>query len=150
DPSRSLVGARSNSATSMGGTASVQAMRSRAMAAVGIAQVPPERLWSGNLRRLWLGEIASTAGNVVLGTGILIWLFQLTFSFSAVLLLLLSLAVPTAIVSLFSGSLGAIQDTRRALAMIGVLRVALAFLFVLMHFNTILPIVYLLCIGLAL
>ena len=112
---------------------------------------PPERLLSGNIGRLWLSEIASTLGNLVLGSGVVIWFIQITDrSLIAVALLLASMALPPVLVASFAGTLASRRDPRRLLSVLGVLRVTLAFLFVLMHFNTVIPITLLLAFGLSL
>ncbi len=111
---------------------------------------PADHIWSGNIRRLWVSEIASIAGDVILGAGLLIWYFQLTFSFVQVSLLLMFMAIPAALVALFAGSLAGIRDTRRALGAVGGLRVALALVVVLIYFQTIVPVFYLLAFGLSL
>ncbi len=118
-----------------------------------ISSVPaalPERLFSGNVRRLWLSEAASNAGDLIFGAGVVIWLMQLRYSFNDVAMLLLAFAIPTALVTFFAGSLGSIRDPRRALWLTGALRVLLAVVFIAMHFDTIIPVVILLAFGLAL
>jgi hypothetical protein len=125
------------------------ALRSLHMPTVS-APVPPPRLWSGNIGRLWMSEIASTTGDVVLGVGVTIWFMQVTRSFADVALLLLAFAVPAMLVSIFAGSLASVRDTRRLISLLDLLRIALAGLFVLLYFDTILPIALLLAFGMSL
>jgi MFS family permease len=116
------------------GTSYVGALQgSRALGAVAAPIAPTESLFSGNLRRFWMGEVFSTAGDVVLGAGVVIWYFEDTYSQSAVALLLLAFAIPAALVALFSGALAGVKDARRPLGIIGFLRVALAGLFIALH-----------------
>lgn len=110
----------------------------------------PDRLWSGNVARLWLSEFASTAGDIILGIGTLIWLLQLTRSIETVAVFLLVMAIPPVMVNLVQGFLAGFKDTRKLLTLLGFLRIGLAGSFVLMHFHTIIPVVMLLAFGLSL
>jgi hypothetical protein len=129
------------------------AIRSRPMPAVraeiALAAASGERLWSGNIGRLWTSQIASTAGDLLV-TGIIFWFLQITGSFNAVFLLLLMMALPPVLMGFFGGHFAAIRDTRRLMTMLGILRVGLALVLVLMHFYTIVPIVLVLAFGLSL
>ena len=147
DPSRTITPSRPQS--SMSGTMWQGAIRSVHTPTV-TTTIVPSKLWSGNIGRLWFSEIASTTGDVILGAGIVIWFTQITKSFQAVSLLLLALAVPIMLVSALAGSLASRRDTRRLITLLGMLRIALALLFVLMHFHTVVPIALLLGFGLAL
>lgn len=122
----------------------------RTGSAVGASITPPEQLLSGNVRRLWISEIASTAGDAILGTGVLIWFTQLRYSFTDVVLLLIAFATPAALVALFAGSLAHLRDARRALWLVGALRVLLAIVFIAMYFDTIIPVALALAFGLSL
>ncbi len=149
DPSRTMTPSRANAA-SMGNTTMWQgALRSLHMPTVS-APIPTPRLWSGNIGRLWMSEIASTTGDVVLGVGVIIWFMQVTRSFADVALLLLAFAMPAMLVSLLAGSLASMRDTRRLISLLDLLRIALAGLFVLLHFDTILSIALLLAFGMSL
>ncbi|HKD76927.1 MAG TPA: MFS transporter, partial [Ktedonobacterales bacterium] len=149
DPSRTMTPSRANAA-GMGNTTMWQgALRSLHMPTVS-APMPPPRLWSGNIGRLWMSEIASTTGDVVLGVGVTIWFMQVTRSFPDVALLLLAFAVPALLVSLLAGSLASVRDMRRLISLLDLLRIALAGLFVLLYFDTILPIALLLAFGMSL
>ena len=152
DPNRSLTPSRPTPGATYVGrlTPAGVTSRSRAVSALGLPIAPKDHLLSGNIRRLWISEIASIAGDVILGAGVVIWYIQLTFQFVPVALLIMALAAPTALVSLFAGSLAARRDPRRILLLLGVLRVALAGLFIAMHYHTIPQLVLLLAFGLSL
>jgi MFS family permease len=159
DPNRSIAGSRPHPGGTYVGPLPPAGLtsRSRAVSAVALPVAPKEHLFSGNLRRLWLSEIASIAGDVILGGGVIIWYTQLTLQFTAeraqflaVALLILALAVPAVLVTPFAGSLMARRDPRRILFLLGVMRVALALLFVAMHFHTVTQLVLLLAFGLSL
>jgi hypothetical protein len=124
---------------------------SRKIATVRAPSIAPrERLWSGNLSRLWLGGAFSTLGDIVLGIGALIWFLQITRSFEDVAILLIAMAVPAAIMGMFGGAFIGLRDTRGLMRLIGFLRIALALVFVLMHFHTVVEMVWLLGFGLSL
>jgi len=130
------------------------AIRSTVLPAVSVesalASAASERLWSGNIGRLWTSEIASTAGDILFSVGVVIWFLQISGKFNDVVGLLLVIAIPPVLVSIFGGSLAGLKDTRRLLTVLGILRIALALLFILMHFETIIPVVFLLAFGLSL
>ncbi|MBA3823918.1 MAG: MFS transporter [Ktedonobacterales bacterium] len=155
DPNRSMTPSRpSPGATYVGpmapnGTSRTPAISLRT-SVVRPSVAPREHLLSGNVRRLWLSEIASIAGDVILGTGAVIWYLQIAHQFIPVALLLVALALPRAFVGFFAGSLVSIRDPRRLLTLMGVLRVALALLFVVMHYHTVQEVVLLLAFGLSL
>lgn len=150
DPSRTYTPSRPHPGATMAGSL---ARSSRPMGAVAVPIAPPEHLFAGNPRRLWLAEMASTAGDAVLGAGLVIWYFDLTYRMSSVALLLILLAAPAVLVNLFAGYLGGIRDPRNALRMLGILRAALALLFVVfvyVHFHPLVPVILLLACGLSL
>lgn len=149
-PSRSTVSRPQPGGSYVGPLAPDGTMRSRAISATSIPVAPKEHLFTGNLRRLWLSEIFSTAGDVILGTGTVIWYLQITRSFVPVMLLLLAFAAPAALIAFFAGSLMARRDPRRVLLALGVLRVALALVFIAMYFHTIPQLMVALAGGLAL
>lgn len=152
DPNRSITPSRpAPGATYVGPlTPAGLTSRSRAVSAVASAVAPKENLLTGNLRRLWLSEIASIAGDVILSTGVVIWYLQLTYQFLPVALLIIALAAPAALVTLFAGSLAARRDPRGLLWLLGALRVALAGIFIAMHYHTVPQLVLLLAFGLSL
>ena len=131
DASRSLVGNRT-----IAPGASLVGARGLTTAAAATTVAPVENLFTGNLRRLWLSEIASTAGDTIAATGLLIWFVQASYSLTTVLFVLASFAVPAALVTLFAGSLAGVRNAQRALLGVGILRVALALLFIGLAFNT--------------
>lgn len=150
DPSRTYTPSRPNPGATLAGSL---ARSSRPMGAVAAPVAPREHLFAGNPRRLWLAEMASTAGDAVLGAGLVIWYFDLTYKMSSVALLLILLAAPVALVNLFAGYLGGMRDPRQALRMLGILRAALALLFVVfvyVHFHPLVPVILLLAFGLSL
>ncbi len=155
DPNRSMTPSRlSPGATYVGPMAPNGTSRTPAInlpsKVVRPSVAPRENIFSGNVRRLWLSEIASIAGDVILGTGVIVWYLQIAHQFTPVALLIVALAVPRALVGLFAGSLAAIRDPRRLLTLMGLLRVALALLFVAMHYHTVQQVVLLLAFGLSL
>jgi MFS family permease len=150
NPDATMVGRPGPGASIAGPLAPDGTSRSRAISMTSLAVAPREHLFSGNLRRLWLSEIASTAGDVILGTGAVIWYLHLTRQFVPVALLVLAFALPPALLSPVAGALAARRDPRRVLLLLGVLRVALALIFVAMHFHTIPQLILGLALGLSL
>lgn len=150
NPGATMVGRPGPGASIVGPLAPDGTSRSRAVSMTSLPVAPREHLLSGNLRRLWLSEIASTAGDVILGTGTVIWYLHLTRQFVPVALLVLAFALPPALLSPVAGALAARRDPRRILLLLGVLRVALALVFVAMHFHTIPQLILALAAGLSL
>jgi MFS family permease len=150
NPGATMAGRPGPGASIAGPLAPDGTARSRAISMTSLPVAPREHLLSGNLRRLWLSEIAARAGDVILGTGTVIWYLQLTHQFVPVALLVLAFALPPALLAPVAGALAARRDPRRLLLLLGVLRIALALVFVAMHFHTIPQLILALAFGLSL
>ena len=104
----------------------------------------------GNAGHLWRGEVVSLLGEALLNVGVMIWLMFLVGSPGVIMLAALALGLPYLLAGPLAVPLQNSQDPGRVLRWIGQLRALLALGFVAMHYDTILPVVYLLLFGISL
>lgn len=120
------------------------------MAAVKRRHVGIAIFHDGNPGHLWRGELASQLGEATLSAGIVMWIAVLLPSPLAVAAAVLALALPALFVRPFVARLENVREPRVPLVWIGRLRIVLALGLIAMHFQTIIPVLYALLLGISL
>ena len=98
----------------------------------------------GNPGHLWRGQIASLLGEAPLGAGVVMWLYNLIGTPISIALAVASLGLPFLLAGPLAARIENVRDPGVALKWIGRLRFVLALGLIAMHYDTILPVVYLL------
>ncbi|HLZ22389.1 MAG TPA: hypothetical protein VKQ30_09725 [Ktedonobacterales bacterium] len=103
----------------------------------------------GNPGHLWRGSVASTLGEGLLSVGVLMWLATLTLSPLVVALAVAALGVPFVLAGPLAARFESLAEPGTLLRWTGRLRIVFTLALIVMHFRTVLPVVYLLLFAIS-